>query len=102
LLIAGTTAFDTDRAALLAIYAEWISNRTFAQRTANLWGNGSGTRANGNRFLNNAADNITDTVFADSDVDTLLGGSGQDWFFASLGSDTTDFLGTGPAPDRRN
>ena len=101
LLISGATAFDNDRAALFAIYAEWISNRTFAQRTANLWGNRSGTRANGNRFLNNAADSITDTVFADSDVDTLLGATGQDWFFASV-SDVTDFLGIGGTPDRRN
>jgi hypothetical protein len=51
--------------------------------------------------LNNAVDSVTDTVFADSDVDSLLGASGQDWFFASV-SDFTDFLGTGGTPDRRD
>jgi hypothetical protein len=102
LLIAGTTAFDSNRAAILLIYAEWTSTRTFAQRTANLWGNGTGTRANGSTFLNNdASDSITDTVFADSEVDRLTGGLGQDWFFA-LASELTDFLGTGTTPDRKN
>jgi hypothetical protein len=80
--------------------AEWISTRTFAQRTANIWGNGTGTRANGETFLNSSAsDAITDTVFVDSDVDTLTGGLNQDWFFASV-NDLTDFTGMGPTPDR--
>jgi hypothetical protein len=101
LLISGSTAFDTDRVALASIFMEWISTRTFIERTANLWGNGAGPRANVNTFLNNAVDSVTDTVFADSDVDSLLGASGQDWFFASV-SDFTDFLGTGGTPDRRD
>ncbi len=102
LLISGTTAFDTNRAALLQLYAEWTSGRTFAQRTANIWGNGTGTRSNGSTFLNNdPSDAITDTVFADSDVDSLTGGLGQDWFFV-LASEVTDFLGTGTTQDRRN
>jgi Ca2+-binding RTX toxin-like protein len=102
LLISGTTAFDTNRAALLLLHAEWTSTRTFAQRTANIWGNGTGTRSNGSTFLNNdPSDAITDTVFADSDVDSLTGGLGQDWFFA-LASEVTDFLGTGTTQDRRN
>jgi hypothetical protein len=100
LLISGTTSFDTNQEALFRIYAEWISTRTFAQRTANIWGNGTGTRANGETFLNSSAsDAITDTVFADSDVDTLTGGLNQDWFFASV-NDLTDFTGMGPTPDR--
>jgi uncharacterized delta-60 repeat protein len=100
LLISGTTSFDTNREALFRSYAEWISTRTFAQRTANIWGNGTGTRANGETFLNSSAsDAITDTVFADSDVDTLTGGLNQDWFFASV-NDLTDFTGMGPTPDR--
>jgi len=40
-------------------------------------------------------------VFADSDSDSLTGGLNQDWFFASLG-ETTDFVGTGSTPDRRD
>lgn len=102
LLISGITSFDKNRAAQLLLYAEWTSTRTLAQRTANIWGSGTGPRSNDNTFLNNApADSITNTVFADSDVDSLFGGLDQDWFF-SLESEITDFLGTGAKPDRRN
>jgi ELWxxDGT repeat protein len=105
LLIAGTTSFDRDRAALLLIHSEWISTRTFAQRTANIWGNGTGTRANVNTFLNSGlADGITDSVFADADNDILIGGIGgtnQDWFFANL-LEVNDLVTTGATPDRRD
>ncbi len=102
LLISGSTALDANRDALFSIYAEWLSSRTFSQRTANIWGNGSGVRANGNYFLNsNSSDDITDTVFADTDVDTLTGGLNQDWLFASV-EDTDDWAGTGSSPDRRD
>jgi Ca2+-binding RTX toxin-like protein len=102
LLISGSTSHDTNRQALFAIYAEWISSRTFAVRTANLWGNGSGANANGNIRLNSDPnDSLADTVFADSNIDALTGGLNQDWFFASL-NDTYDFVGTGATPDRLN
>ena len=102
LLISGSTSHDTNRQALFAIYSEWISTRTFAVRTANIWGNGGGTNANGQYRLNSdASDSITDTVFADSDIDSLTGGLNQDWFFASV-NDTDDFNGSGAAPDRLN
>jgi Ca2+-binding RTX toxin-like protein len=101
LLVSGRTSHDEDIVALWAIYAEWTSARTFAQRTANLWGNGIGPSANGSTFLNNdSADAIADTVFADIDADTLTGGINQDWFFADL-AEITDFSG-GATPDRRN
>jgi len=103
-LVSGRTDFDTDRAALLRIYAEWNSKRTFAQRTANIWGNGTGDRFNGRTFLNNAADDgIADPVFAESPdiLDVLTGGLGQDWFFAEL-SEITDLLTLGSTRDRRN
>jgi ELWxxDGT repeat protein len=102
LLISGATLFDIERARLLEIHAEWLSARTFAQRTANIWGNGTGTRSNGNTFLNNdSADAIANTVLSDADLDILTGAFGQDWFFA-LAAETADFLGTGLTPDRRN
>jgi hypothetical protein len=102
LLVSGVVAFETDRTSLYLIYGEWQSARTFAQRTANLAGNGTGVRANGNIFLNsNVADSVADTVFADSDSDVLTGGLNQDWFFSSL-SEITDFVGTGTVPDRRD
>jgi hypothetical protein len=100
LLISSSTSHDQNRAALLAIYAEWTSTRTFAQRTANLWGNGTGTRANGTTYLNSGADAIADTVFADTDNDILLGGANQDWFFASL-TEVSDLTG-GLTGDRRD
>jgi VCBS repeat-containing protein len=100
LLISGRTLYDLNFDAMKSVLAEWTSTRTFAQRTANLWGNGTGTRSNSNYFLNSQpADDITDTVFADTDNDSLSGGLNQDWFFASL-NDLSDFTGTGTAPDR--
>jgi len=102
LLVSGVVAFETDRTSLYLIYGEWQSARTFAQRTANLAGNGTGVRANGNIFLNsNVADSVADTVFADSDSDVLTGGLNQDWFFSNL-DEISDFVGTGTAPDRRD
>jgi ELWxxDGT repeat protein len=102
LLISGTTVHERDRAALLQILAEWTSTRTFAQRTANIWGNGTGTRANGTTYLNNsAADSITDSVFADTDTDLLTGGTNQDWFFAAPG-EISDLVTAGATQDRRD
>jgi len=102
LLVSGVVAFETDRTSFYLIHGEWQSARTFAQRTANLAGNGTGVRANGNIFLNsNIADSVADTVFADSDSDVLTGGLNQDWFFSSL-NEITDFVGTGTVPDRRD
>jgi ELWxxDGT repeat protein len=102
LLVASLVSFEAQREGLIAIYNEWNSTRTFAQRTANLWGSGTGTRSNGSTFLNSDAnDAVTDTVFADGDIDSLTGGSGQDWFFADL-ADSNDFSSTGTAPDKLN
>jgi Ca2+-binding RTX toxin-like protein len=102
LLVSGVVAFETDRTSFYLIHGEWQSARTFAQRTANLAGNGTGVRANGNIFLNsNVADSVADTVFTDADSDVLTGGLNQDWFFSSL-SEITDFVGTGTVPDRRD
>ena len=102
LLVSGVVAFETDRTSLYLIHGEWQSARTFAQRTANLAGNGTGVRANGNLFLNsNVADSVADTVFADSDSDVMTGGLNQDWFFSNL-DEISDFVGTGASPDRRD
>lgn len=102
LMISGTTAHDTNRTALFSIYSEWTSTRSFAQRTANIWGTGIGTRNNANYFFNNhSADSVPDTVFADNDLlDVLTGGLNQDWFFADL-SEISDLTG-GTLSDRRN
>ncbi|MFM7932433.1 MAG: hypothetical protein ACKO9Q_32345, partial [Pirellula sp.] len=102
LLVSGTTVHDTNRVSLTLILSEWTSARTFAQRTANLYGNGTGVRANGGVFLNNdPLDQIVDTVFSDEDLDILTGGLNQDWFF-SVPLEISDFVGTGSAMDRRD
>jgi hypothetical protein len=85
ILIAGTTAFDHNEAALAAIMAEWTSARSYADRVANLSGTGSGPRNNGNYFLIGAGP--TATVFDNGAIDVLHGGSGMDWFFANLAQD---------------
>jgi phage baseplate assembly protein gpV len=83
LLIAGSTSFDSNVTALLAVLAEWSSDRDYLTRIANLTAAGSGAdfanRRNGNYFLL-----AGQTVFADAGGSTLAGGPGQDWFFASL------------------
>jgi hypothetical protein len=85
ILIAGTTAFDHNEAALAAVMAEWTSARDYATRIANLSGTGSGPRNNGNYFL--TASGPSATVFDNGAIDVLNGGSGMDWFFASLSQD---------------
>ncbi len=57
--------------------AEWTSNRNYATRIENIRGTGSGTRSNGNIFLQK---NVT--VWNDLSSDLLSGDAGRDWFFA--------------------
>lgn len=94
ILVAGTTAFDAHAAALAAIMAEWTSGRSYAQRTANIGGSGTGasfaSRLNGNFFLNVNAAQGSVTVHDDNDKDTLSGDAGRDWFFANLNLDGDD------------
>ena len=79
LLIGGTTAFDEDVTALQAIQSEWTSPRSYANRLANLSGNGTGLRNNGERFLLPAV-----TVMNDSAIDDAFGEAGLDGFFSNL------------------
>ena len=93
ILIAGSTAFDADRAALSSVLAEWTSSRSYAIRVANILGTGSGTdftnRLNGNTFLRPTDDNAT--VYDDGAADVLTGSAGQDWFiFNASGSGVQD------------
>jgi Ca2+-binding RTX toxin-like protein len=85
LLIAGSTAFDGNLAALDAVMVEWTSPRSYATRVANLRGTGSGPRSNDHYFLTVSGPDAT--VFDDGAVDVLHGGSEMDWFFASLSQD---------------
>jgi hypothetical protein len=81
LLIAGNTAYDAlgNEGNLLALLAEWNrTDETYEQRVDHLR-NGGGL--NGAIVLNST------TVFDDGAIDTLTGGTGRDWFFATLGTD---------------
>jgi Ca2+-binding RTX toxin-like protein len=72
-MIAGSTDHDANALALCAIMEEWTSSRSYSERAANLavWLNAT-------------------TVDDDGDQDQLLGGSGQDWFLASVASRRRD------------
>src|SRR5439155_17228318 len=90
ILIGGTTAYDNDVAALIAIMDEWTSNHDFATRRANLTDTGSGLqwRLNADYFLLDSGSG--QTVFNDSSSDTLTGSAGSDWFFAGTADKVTD------------
>jgi Bacterial pre-peptidase C-terminal domain/RTX calcium-binding nonapeptide repeat (4 copies) len=87
LLIAGFTNFDANPAALTAILAEWTAPREAEIRVANLRGEGSGPRLNGDYFLK--TDGSDTTLFDDGDQDYAAGGSGRDWVIANLVGDGT-------------
>jgi ELWxxDGT repeat protein len=61
--------------ALESIRAEWTSQRSYSERVANLSGNGTGSRNNGDFFL---LPSLTTAV--DTSVDELIGGDDDDWF----------------------
>jgi len=78
--------FEQQRVALEAILAEWTNrDRSYATRRQNIFGTGTGTRANGNNYFR-ASDTVmtNNTVFDDNAVDTLWGDGGTDWFFANI------------------
>jgi uncharacterized delta-60 repeat protein len=78
-LIAGTTAYDANAAALEALMAEWSrKGRSYLDRYNDLI-NGGGR--NGSYVLNPT------TITADGRANTLIGGAGQDLFFANPSTD---------------
>ncbi|MBX9656016.1 S8 family serine peptidase [bacterium] len=85
ILIAGIIPPDDFLVAkLLAIQNEWISDRPYADRVANIQGTGSGTRTNGDTFLI-----PNDTVLDNGTIDQVFGDAGDDWF---LVNDVNDLL----------
>jgi len=81
LLVGGTTLYDTDPAALAAIFSEWTSRRSFAKRIANLT---AGIQDSLGRTIRVERGS---TVLDDGARDDLYGNSGCDWFF-DVPSDT--------------
>ncbi len=88
IVIGGSTAFDANVEALRLIGREWVANRPFADRVANLSGTGS-TGVNGPALLTTVGP--ARTVFDDIAVDELAGDAGDDWFlFNFLGGVAVD------------
>jgi Ca2+-binding RTX toxin-like protein len=85
LLIEGTTLYDANAAALLAILNEWASPASYATRVAHL----KGTLGGG---LNGANKLTSSTVRTDTSIDTLTGRGGVDWYFAKLANPYADVI----------
>jgi hypothetical protein len=81
IIVARTTDFDRNEAALAAIMAEWSSNHSYAERVANLSGNGAANRLNGDVYL--IAKGPAATVHVSNSSDLILA-SDSDWIFAGL------------------
>jgi hypothetical protein len=78
LLLGGTTAYDTNLTALLAIMSEWTrSGYSFHQRVDHLM---NGTGLNGSYVLNADPSLGPVTVFDGGSADVLSGGGGATWF----------------------
>jgi hypothetical protein len=80
LVIGGSTAYDTNPAALRAIQQEWT--RTDADYLTRLDHLQNGGGLNGSFVLNGT------TVPDDGAADMLTGGAGRDWFWLTLAQDT--------------
>ena len=78
IVIGGTTSHDGELKALDALLAEWSSRLPYRDRVGRLKGLGAGLSSL--------------TVFDDAAIDTLLGGSGDDWFFAVFTGTAKDAL----------
>jgi Ca2+-binding RTX toxin-like protein len=80
LLIAGSTSYDVNTRALLALLSEWKRTDTdYATRISHLR---SGVGPSGSFMLTST------TVHEDTSADVLSGGAGQDWFWANVAQDT--------------
>lgn len=96
LLVPEATIYDSGHdAALLALMAEWSSSRSFNTRANNILGIGAGPRANGNVFLREGVE-----VLSDGFNDVALGSPEADLFYHVAGTIYTP--GDGPqANDRK-
>jgi len=89
ILVAGKTIFDLDSSAitpmaidvLRSIRGEWASNKSLADRVANLSGSGSGGLDGLNYLINGS------TVFNDGEEDFLNSGKDADWYLADPDED---------------
>jgi len=84
ILIGGSTKWDVSETGLNRIRNEWVRNSSLTARVKHLTGQWSGG-LNGQTYLN------ATTVTHDSDVDSLTGGGGQDWYWAAGRDRIEDF-----------
>jgi subtilisin family serine protease len=84
LLLGDAILFADLPTAVLSLQAEWAqSGHSYAQRVANILGTAPDPgRLNGDNFLQAGV-----TLFRDTAVDTLIGGSNQDWFLYTFFED---------------
>jgi RHS repeat-associated protein len=82
LLIAGTTAYDKNDAALQLLLKEWTSSQNYNDRVANLREGVGPVLAHTGTKLKKGI-----TVFDDSDVDELYGGTELDWLLFDVARD---------------
>jgi Ca2+-binding RTX toxin-like protein len=95
ILVAGISTHDSDLEALLQIQEEWISENSYAQRSANILnreigGAMPGSGANESYFL--TPDNYDATVFDDGDEDILTGNQGDDLFLFNADGPVADVI----------
>jgi Ca2+-binding RTX toxin-like protein len=85
ILIAGTTSYDANDEALLALLNEWNLSGKYDNRLKNL-------REGTGQFLDGTGVHLWKgtTVFNDTSADRLSGGNGRDWFFLDGAKDSID------------
>src|SRR5205814_7818895 len=86
ILVAGSTRYDSQLAALDAIMAEWSSATDYATRLEHLMGPDAGLNTVGSQgvFLRAGPTAAQATVYDDASVDVLTGAAGHDWFWANV------------------
>lgn len=102
IMVAGATTRDynpknpTDYTALLAIHAEWTSSHAVADRMNFILGKAGTGGLNGGFYL--VPNGANRTVLDDTNIDTLTGSQGGDWYFVHVNgklADTITSFGTG-------
>jgi hypothetical protein len=83
IVVGGTTVWDNNETALLAIMAEWSSAADYQTRIDHLRGTTAGG-LNGSYVLDST------TVVDDGNVDRMFGSGGLDWFFTGIGDEIVD------------
>jgi hypothetical protein len=92
IVVTGTTKFDANTTALMAILREWQrTDKDYLGRIADLRTGGAGTLNGSNKLIFGPAGTSGSTVFDDGTAgDVLSGGAGLDWFFQGAGDTVTD------------